>query len=92
MTLASAWRLARFRQNEVLRGIAETLPGPFAFRCECADPRCRQRVLVDAGDVQAVRPNSRRLVMAIGHAAAQERVVLEHDGYVMVELAGGAAS
>jgi hypothetical protein len=49
-------------------------------------------VLVDADDVQAVRPNPRRLVMAIGHATARERVVLEHDGYVIAELAGGAAS
>jgi hypothetical protein len=92
VTLASAWRLARFRQNEVLREFAETLPGPFAFRCECEDPRCRERVLVDADEVQTVRPNPRRLVMAIGHPTAQDRVVLAHDGYVIVELAGGAAS
>jgi hypothetical protein len=47
---------------------------------------------MNAHDVQAVRPNPRRLVMATGHATAQDRVVLKHDGYVIVELAGGAAS
>jgi hypothetical protein len=30
--------------------------------------------------------------MATGHATAQDQVVLEHDGYVIVELAAGAAS
>jgi hypothetical protein len=41
---------------------------------------------VEAGDVHAVRPNPRRLVMAIGHEAARERIVLAYDGYVIVEL------
>ena len=86
MTLASAWRLARFRQNEVLRGLTEGFPGPFGFRCECADPRCREVVLVEAGDVDAVRPNPRRLVMANGHESDRERIVLAYDGYVIAEL------
>jgi hypothetical protein len=86
VTVASSRRVERFRQNEALRGIAETLQGPFGFRCECKDPDCRELVVVEAGDVRAVRANPRRLVMAIGHETGQERVVLDQDGFVIVEL------
>lgn len=86
MTLTSAWRLARFHQNEVLRGLTEGLRGPFGFRCECADPDCREVLLVEADDVHAVRPNPRRLVMANGHESDHERIVLAYDGYVIAEL------
>jgi hypothetical protein len=81
---------ARFRENEVVRAFAEGLPGPFAFRCECADPRCREFVLVDADDVYAVRANPFRLVLAIGHDTDRDRVVLKYDGYVIVELVATA--
>jgi hypothetical protein len=90
--LASSWRLARFRKNEVLRDFAEGLPGPFAFRCECADRGCRELVLVEADDVYAVRANPRRLVMAIGHHTDQEQVVIKYDGYSIVELMGQGGS
>jgi hypothetical protein len=43
-------------------------------------------VLVAAADVHAVRANPRRLVLATGHEADQERIVHAYDGYVIVEL------
>jgi hypothetical protein len=86
VTYASVGRVVRFRQNEVLRGYAEDVPGPFGFRCECAASRCRELVLVDAADVYAVRANPRRLVMAPGHETDGERTVLMHDRYIVVEL------
>ena len=79
-------RLARFRQNEVLRASAQCLPGPFGFRCECAEANCRELVAVAAADVPAVRANWRRLVLANGHEADRERIVLSYDRYVIVEL------
>lgn len=80
-------RLARFRQNEVLRESAQGLPGPFGFRCECEETDCRELVLVDAPDVYEVRANSRRLVLATGHETdPPERIVLTYDRYVIVEL------
>jgi hypothetical protein len=79
-------RVDRFRQNEILRGFSDGLPGPFGFRCECADANCSELVLVQAGDVDAVRANSRRLVLASGHETDQERIMLAYDGYVIVEL------
>lgn len=82
----STLRLARFRQNEVLRESAQGLPGPFGFRCECEEDHCRELLLVDAADVEAVRANSRRLVLARGHDTDQERIVRSYDGYVIVEL------
>jgi hypothetical protein len=88
----STLRVARFRQNEVLRSFAEGLAGPFAFRCECGRARCRELVLVDPADVYDVRANPRRLVLAIGHESAPERVVLEYDRYIVVELPGPSRS
>ena len=86
MTIASSWRAARFRQNEALRAFAAGLPGPVGLHCECADPRCRELVLVDAAEVYAVRANPLRIVLAIGHQTNQERIVLEYDRYVIAEL------
>jgi hypothetical protein len=70
----------------VLRRLAENLPGPFGFRCECADTWCGKLVLVDTDDVYAIRANPRRLVMALGHQNDLERIVLKQDGYNIVEL------
>jgi hypothetical protein len=86
VTFATVGRVVRFRQNEVLRRLAEEVPGPFGFRCECADSRCRELVPIDAADVYAVRANPRRLVMALGHETDDERVVLTYDRYIIVEL------
>jgi hypothetical protein len=79
-------RVARFRQNEALRGFVEGLAGPFGFRCECAELWCGELVPVDAADVYAIRANPRRLVMALGHETARERIVLTYDRYTIVEL------
>ena len=83
---ASTLRLARFRQNEVLRAITEEHPGPFAFRCECEDTGCGELVLVEAAGVHDVRANPRRLVLAVGHETPHERTVLAYDGYLIVEV------
>jgi hypothetical protein len=86
VTVANLPRLVRFRENEVLRGCVDSLQGPFAFRCECAEGLCEEFVLVERDAVGEVRPNPRRLVMAIGHASEDERIVQQYDGYVVVEL------
>jgi hypothetical protein len=86
VTFVTVGRVVRFRQNEVLRGFADDVPGPFGFRCECAASRCRELVLVDATDVYAVRANPRRLVMALGHETDGERIVLTYDRYIIAEL------
>jgi hypothetical protein len=90
VTASDVRRVARFRHNEVLRAFAEELSGPFGFRCECSNRRCREFVLVEADDVYAVRANPRRLVMAIGHDTDRERIVLQYDGYAIVELEDGS--
>ena len=79
-------RLERFRQNEVLRESAEGLPGPFGFRCECADVHCHELVRVEAGDVDAIRANPYRLVLAVGHEADGERIVLTDNRFLIVEV------
>jgi hypothetical protein len=86
VTFATVGRVVRFRQNEVLRGSAGDVSGPYGFRCECADSQCRELVLVDAADVYSIRANPRRLVMALGHKTDSERIVLTYDRYIIVEL------
>jgi hypothetical protein len=49
-------------------------------------------VLVEAADVYAVRANPRRLVVTAGHETDQDRVVLEYDRYVIVELGKRSAA
>jgi hypothetical protein len=78
-------REARFRENEVLRASADTVPGPFGFRCECAGD-CRVLVVVDPFDLSAVRATPRRLVIAPDHVTEEAQVVLRRDGYLVVEL------
>jgi hypothetical protein len=80
-------RETRFRENEVLRALAETkeFPGPFGFQCECTR-ECRELVMVDTVDVSAVRPNPGRLVVKPGHPTEEARVVLRRDGYLIVEF------
>lgn len=79
-------REERVRQNEVLRAFAEGAPGPFGFRCECRQRDCPEIVMVAEGDVYAIRANSRRLVMSVGHESDAEHVVLRKSGYVILEL------
>jgi hypothetical protein len=78
-------RVARFRQNEVLRASAGTVTGPFGFRCECAGD-CQRLVVVDAFDLPAVRATPRRLVIAPDHPTEEAQIVLRRDGYLVVEL------
>jgi hypothetical protein len=80
-------RETRFRENEVLRALAqaEEFRGPFGFQCECTRD-CAELVIVDTVDVSAVRPNPGRLVVRPGHPTEEARVVLRRDRYLIVEF------
>src|SRR5215218_7002383 len=58
----------------------------FSFYCECADPKCFERVWLTGPEYEAVRADSARFVVAPGHVfPSAERVFEEHDGYQIVQ-------
>jgi hypothetical protein len=56
------------------------------FYCECADPKCFDRVYLTAPEYEAIRDDSTRFAVVDGHVFPEaERVVAEPDGYAVVE-------
>lgn len=59
---------------------------PLHFYCECSDENCQRRLQLTLDRYTAIHANRRRFVIIPGHETkAIERVVSEHDGYVVVE-------
>jgi hypothetical protein len=56
------------------------------FFCECGNTKCREPISLTPAEYEAVRADSRRFPVAPGHVYAEvERIVEEHDRYVVVE-------
>jgi hypothetical protein len=56
------------------------------FFCECASRRCQERVCLTIPGYVAVRESPVRFVVLRGHVfPGLERIVEEHEGYVVVE-------
>lgn len=96
----SAERIARndaiFRNaNEGISEVAESseFAHPVPFICECADPDCREMVLMTPQDYAAVREDPRTFLNVPGHQASSQgwaQVVETHDNYVVVIKVGPA--
>jgi hypothetical protein len=57
-----------------------------SFFCECDSTKCREPISLTPAEYEAVRADSRGFPVARGHAYPEaERVIEEHDGYVVVE-------
>jgi hypothetical protein len=92
----SAERIARndaiFRKaNEGIRAAAGDEFEQIPFICECADPECRDIVLMTPAEYGAVRSNPRLFLKVPGHEAAAQgwgQVVERHDTYVIAEKVG----
>jgi hypothetical protein len=78
-------RLARVRENELVRTLLGELPGLLAFRCECTDPDCHELLVVGHEEIFSVRRAVTHLVLAPGHEAAGERVVARRDRFIVVD-------
>jgi hypothetical protein len=61
------------------------------FVCECADPRCVERLAVSASDYDRVRSNPTRFLLKPGHASGQQRVIEETEALIVVETVGAKA-
>jgi hypothetical protein len=61
------------------------------FVCECADVECMDRIRMTLEAYEAVRAEPTRFVVKPGHVLpAEERVVEELRGYIVVEKIGHA--
>jgi ligand-binding SRPBCC domain-containing protein len=56
------------------------------YFCECAEPSCREKVLLHRNEYEQVRSDSLRFFVVAGHEIPDvETVIEEHDGWVVVE-------
>lgn len=61
--------------------------------CECADAECSQQLELTLGEYEQLRAHSDRFAVTPGHAyQAVERVVEEHESYLVVEKLGVGAT
>jgi hypothetical protein len=86
------FRDANERIDEAAReyGRAEEVP----FICECADPGCRDLMLLSLREYEEVRAQSTRFVVVPGHetsAGGHALVLEERPSYHVVEKVGAAA-
>lgn len=100
--ITTAERVARndaiFRYaNEKIRRAADEheMRERVPFICECADPECREIVLLDVDAYERVRVHPTQFFNVPGHQSSAQgwaRVTEEHADYVVVEKIGEAAS
>ena len=82
-----------FREvNERIEELAEEFDASSVeFVCECADPGCNERVSISLAAYEAVRAHPDRFLLLPGHQRLNvERLVEEHDQYLVVEKLGAA--
>ena len=76
--------------NERIEAIAAHAAPP-EFLCECADERCIETIELSIAEYEAIRSSPLRFPVKPGHRYSEfERVVEEHDRYVVVEKFGEA--
>lgn len=92
-TTESAFRTA----NERMRRLADSHrfePNQgVPFLCECADPGCREIVMLSPEDYERLRKQPCWFLLVAGHEDAEEtheRIVEAEDGYAIVEKVGAA--
>ncbi len=58
------------------------------FLCECSNPDCTATLELHWDEYREIREHAHQFVIRPGHATAEvERIVEQHDGYVVVEKA-----
>jgi hypothetical protein len=82
---------ALFREvNEQIKGVSHMTY--IDFLCECADMECTEIVALTPAEYEAVRAHPERFPIKPGHDLPElERVVEEHNRYVVVEKVEAAA-
>jgi hypothetical protein len=89
----SAFRNANERMQGLARSHRFDASQRVPFVCECADPNCREIVMLSLTDYEAVRAHAGRFFLVAGHEdddAAHERILEVERGYAVVEKVGTA--
>ena len=82
---------ALFRQvNERVRDVSQAFaaldPTPVDFVCECGNQDCTEPIALRLHEYEAVRAEPTHFFVVPGHVIPEiERVVAEHNSYVVVE-------
>ena len=80
----SAFRIMNERMSEWAERHEDEQPE--AYYCECSEASCRERVSLTRAEYEAVREDSRRFVVATGHAdVTVERVVDQTSRFDVVQ-------
>ena len=83
---------ARFRlANEGLEEKADELGfggERTPYLCECEDERCTSVISLTREEYEAVRAHPKRFAMVIGHQEADDRLVEEGVGFIVIEKRG----
>ena len=91
---------AAARNEEVFRDVNERIDAgadrlevatPLPFHCECADASCVERIFVTPQDYKGVVDEPFNFMVIPGHENGEiERVVVEHQDFLVVEKVGEA--
>ena len=84
---------AMFREvNERVEEVNQafgSITGEFDIFCECGDVNCAERLTVPTSEYERVRSDSKQFLLKVGHEdPLVERVIENHDSYVIVEKEG----
>lgn len=61
--------------------------------CECADPECSEKMELTLAEYEHLRAHPNRFAVVPGHVYEEvERIVEEHEAYVVVEKLGPGAA
>jgi hypothetical protein len=77
-------------RREVNERISEAGARRLEAFCECGLAGCSDRLTVDREGYEEVRRFPTRFLVKQGHASEQDRLVAEHDGFVVVEKFGAS--
>jgi hypothetical protein len=78
---------------EAVNEAFETLGVDSSWLCECADPECTEAMELTLEEYEHLRSHPNRFAVLPGHVYPEvERVVVEHENYVVVEMLGIGAT
>lgn len=99
--MSSLWEQRAARNEALFREVNENIArleerhGTTAtepvYVCECADAGCAEQITIAPETYRRVREDPRLFFVRPGHEDPQlERIVEQHDGYLIVEKTGAA--
>ncbi len=92
-TTESAFRAANDRMRRLAESHRFEPNQGVPFLCECADPGCREIVMLSIEDYERLREQPCWFLLVAGHEDAEEtheRIVDAENGYAIVEKVGAA--